>query len=47
MTFTHVADAPDDDDWNKEELGEIWDENDLSVPEEDEDDLWLEEPEEP
>ncbi len=46
MTFTHVADASDDDDWNGESLDEIWEEDELFEPEEDEDDLWMEEQEE-
>lgn len=45
MTFTHVADAAEDDDWNEEQLGEMWEEDELFEPEEDDDDLWLEEEE--
>ncbi|MFQ5942384.1 MAG: hypothetical protein ACE5JF_02405 [Anaerolineales bacterium] len=46
MTFTHVADASDDDNWNEEDLEEMWEEEELLEPDEDDDDLWLEEEEE-
>lgn len=45
MTFTHVADASDDDEsWNEENLEEMWEEEDeLFQAEDEEDDLWMEE----
>ena len=46
MTFTHVADASEDDDFDEEDLDAIWEEDDLLEQEEDEDELWLEEEEE-
>jgi hypothetical protein len=45
MTFTHLSDASDDD-WNEGGLDEIWEGDELLEPEEDEDDLWMEEEEE-
>ena len=42
MTFTHVADAAEDDNWNDEKLEEIWDEEELEPIEEEDDNLWLE-----
>lgn len=46
LTFTHVADVPEDEDWEEEELEEFWeeDEEDLYVDEE-QDDEWFEEEE--
>ena len=45
MTFTHVADASEDDKFSEEDLGEIWNEDDLLEQEDDEDELWLEDEE--
>ena len=41
MTFTHVADASEDDNLDEENLDEIWEEDDLFEQEDDEDELWL------
>ena len=45
MTFTHVADAIEDDEWSEEDLGEVWEEE-LFETEDDLDDQWVEEEEE-
>ena len=42
MTFTHVADASEDDNWNEVELEEAWEEEEIFEPEDEDDDLWLE-----
>ncbi len=43
MTFTHIADASEDDNWNEDELGDPWEEEILEG-DDDDDDLWLDEP---
>lgn len=45
MTFTHVADATEDDDLNEEDLDEMWEEEDLLEQEDEIDDRWLEDEE--
>ncbi len=41
MTYTHVADVAADDDWDEEELEELWEEDEeLYDEDEEEDDLW-------
>jgi len=45
MTFTHVADATEDDNWNEEDLDEVWEEEELLETEDDIDDRWLEDEE--
>ena len=42
MTFTHVADASDDDNWDEDEIGEAWEEEEILEAEDDDEDLWLE-----
>jgi hypothetical protein len=44
LTYTHIGDVPDDEDWEEAELDEFWEEDDedLYIDEEDDDD-WLEE----
>lgn len=44
MTYTHVADVDQDDEWDEEQLEEVWEEDEelFSVGE---DDLWLEDDE--
>ena len=46
MTFTHVADAMEDDEWNEEDLDEVWEEAELLETEDDLDDQWIQEEEE-
>ncbi len=41
MTFMHVADATEDDNWNEEDLDEVWEEEELLETEDDIDDRWL------
>jgi hypothetical protein len=44
MTYTHMADVVEDDNWDEEQLEDVWDEEqELYGADEDEDDLWLEE----
>lgn len=45
MTFTHVADAMEDEEWNAEDLDEVWEEEPFET-EDDLDDQWMEEEEE-
>lgn len=45
MTFTHVADAMEDEEWNAEDLEEVWEEEPFET-EDDLDDQWMEEEEE-
>jgi hypothetical protein len=44
LTYTHIGDVPEDEDWEDEDLDEYWDEDDeeLYLDDEDDDD-WLEE----
>jgi hypothetical protein len=44
LTYTHIGDVPENDDWEEDELDEFWDEDeeDLYLEDEDEDD-WLNE----
>ena len=42
LTFTRIGDVPEDVDWEEEELGEVWDEDD-DLYYDDDDDAWLEE----
>jgi len=43
MTFTHIADASDDDNWDEDNIEEAWEEEEILETEEDDDeDLWLE-----
>ena len=46
MTFTHVADAMEDEEWNAEDLDEVWEEEEPFETEDDLDDQWMEEEEE-
>lgn len=46
MTFTHVADAMEDEEWNAEALDEVWEEEEPFETEDDLDDQWMEEEEE-
>ncbi len=41
MTFTHIADASEDDNWDRDEIEEEWEEEEPF--ESDDDDLWLQE----
>ena len=42
MTFTHIADASDDN-WDEDNIEEAWEEEEILETEEDDDeDLWLE-----
>ena len=44
MTYTHVADVAEDDEWDAEEFEGLWEEeDDLFEADVNEDDLWLEE----
>lgn len=45
MTFTHVADAMEDEEWNAEDLDEVREEEPFET-EDDLDDQWMEEEEE-
>ena len=41
MTYTHIADVSADEDWDDEELEELWEEDEeLYDEDEEEDDLW-------
>ena len=42
MTFTHIADASDDDNWDEENIEEAWEEEEILETEDDDEDLWLE-----
>lgn len=46
LTYTHIGEVPEDEDWEADELEEFWDEDeeDLYLDEEDDED-WLEEQE--
>ena len=44
MTYTRVGDLSEDEDWEEEELGEIWEEEDDELYLDD-DDAWLDEDE--
>lgn len=46
MTFTHVADAMEDEEWNAEDLDEVWEEEEPFETEDDLDDQRMEEEEE-
>lgn len=47
MTFTHVADATEDDSWDEDDIEGAWEEDEILITEEDDDDdLWLEQAEE-
>ncbi len=43
MTFTHVADASEDDNWDEDEIQEGWEEEEPIKLDDDDDDLWLQE----
>ncbi len=43
MTFTHVADASKDDNWDEDEIQEGWEEEEPIELDDDDDDLWLQE----
>ena len=43
MTFTHIADASEDDSWDEDEIQEGWEEEELLELDSDDDDLWLQE----
>ena len=43
MTFTHVADASEDDNWDEDEIQEGWEEEVPIELDDDDDDLWLQE----
>ena len=43
MTFTHVADASEDDNWDEDEVQEGWEEEEPLELDDDDDDLWLQE----
>lgn len=43
MTFTHIADASEDDNWDEDETQEGWEEEEPLELEDDDDDLWLQE----
>lgn len=46
LTYTHLADAAEDEDWEEDELEEFWDEDEEDLFVEDEGDAdWLEEEE--
>ena len=45
MTFTHLADATEDDNWDEDEVQEGWEEDELLELDDDDDDLWLKEEE--
>jgi hypothetical protein len=42
MTFTHIADASEDGNWDEDEIEEAWEEEEIFDPEDDDEDLWLE-----
>ena len=42
MTFTHITDASDDDNWDEDETEEAWEEEEIFEAEDDDEDLWLE-----
>ena len=43
MTFTHVADASEDDNWDEDEIQEGWEEEEPLELDDDDNDLWLQE----
>ena len=43
MTFTHIADVSEDDNWDEDETQEGWEEEELLESDDDDDDLWLQE----
>ncbi len=43
MTFTHIADASEDDNWDEDETQEGWEEEEPLELDDDDDDLWLQE----
>jgi hypothetical protein len=45
LTYTHIGDVPEDEEWDEDELDEFWDEDeeDLYLDDEDEQDDWLDE----
>lgn len=43
MTFTHVADASEDDNWDEDEIQEGREEEEPIELDDDDDDLWLQE----
>ena len=43
MTFTHIADASEDDNLDEDETQEGWEEEELLESDDDDDDLWLRE----
>jgi len=43
MTFTHIADASEDDNWDEDEIQEGWEEEEPLELDDDDDDLWLQE----
>ena len=43
MTFIHIADASEDDNWDEDEIQEGWEEEEPLELDDDEDDQWLQE----
>jgi hypothetical protein len=42
MTFTHVADASEDDNWDEDDIDEAWEEEEIFEADDDDEDLWME-----
>ncbi len=42
MTFTHIADASEDDNWDEDDIEQAWEEEEIFEAEDDDEDLWLE-----
>jgi len=45
MTFTHIADASEDDLWDEDNIEDAWGDEEILKPEDDDEDLWMEDEE--